>query len=177
LIVRFGASAFEGGNMYLSPPGQEKTIRKGVGDPGLMYAVTLSGSWWSLGPVDASSYITVIGDDVYVLASRDESDANKIYKINLKTNKTEKIVNSNVSRFRIIDNKLYYVKDEDNALYSSALDGTGEMKTMPCHGLTASTATYFTQPRRKQTNLNCTRSIRTGKTLLYGHRRSPASNC
>ncbi|GAB2716602.1 hypothetical protein GCM10027018_25510 [Paenibacillus thermoaerophilus] len=42
---------------------------------------------------DASS-AAVIGDDVYVLASRDESDANKIYKINLKTNKTEKIVNS-----------------------------------------------------------------------------------
>jgi hypothetical protein len=128
LIVRFGASAFEGGNIYLSPPGQEKTIRKGVGDPGLMYAVTSSGSTWSLIPDDASYYITVIGDDVYVLASRDKSDANKIYKINLKTNKTEKIVNSGVSRFRIIDNKLYYVKDEDKALYSSALDGTNEMK-------------------------------------------------
>ena len=126
LIVRLGFSAFEGGNLYLSPPGQEETKLKGIGDPDLMYAVTFSGTWSRVG--GDASYIAVIGDDVYVLASRDKSDANNIYKINLKTNQTEKIVNSSVSRFRVADDKLYYVKDEDNALYSSALDGTGEIK-------------------------------------------------
>jgi len=128
LIVKLGASAFEGGNLYLLPSGQDGTDRKAVGDPDLMYAVTSNGT--SMGaPRDADSSIAVSGDNVYVVASRkSSSDANKIYKINLKSNKTEKIVNSSVSRFRIIDNKLYYVKDKDNALYSSALDGTGEMK-------------------------------------------------
>jgi hypothetical protein len=126
LIVRLGASAFAGRNLYLSPQGQDGTNLKSVGDPNLMYAVTFNGMW-SLGGGDAS-YTAVIGDDAYVLASRSDTDANKIYKINLKTNKTEKIVGSSVSRFRLIDNKLFYVKDEDNALYSSALDGTGELK-------------------------------------------------
>jgi hypothetical protein len=128
LIVRFNASAFEGGNMYLSPPGQENTVRKSVGDPKLMYTVSLNGSSWSLRPDDPATYFDVVGEDVYVFASRDKSDANHIYKVNLKTNKTEKIVGSKVIRFRIIGNKLYYIKDEDKALYSSALDGTGEMK-------------------------------------------------
>ncbi|WP_175532517.1 kelch repeat-containing protein [Paenibacillus sp. yr247] len=41
---------------------------------------------------DAASSTTVIGDDVYVLATRGKSVANKIYKINLKTNKSDKIV-------------------------------------------------------------------------------------
>jgi len=127
LIVLQGASAFEGGNLYLSPPGQDGTNRKSVGDPKLMYAVTYDGTW-SLGPDSNASYIGVVGDDVYVLASRSETDANHIYKVNLKTNKTDKIVNSSIRSFRVINNKLYYVKNEDNALYTSALDGTGEMK-------------------------------------------------
>ncbi|UQZ87581.1 hypothetical protein SK3146_06883 [Paenibacillus konkukensis] len=127
LILRLGASAFEGGNLYLAPPGQDDTHGKRIGDPKLMYAATFNGSW-SLPTGGDAAYTAVIGDDVYVLASRSESDANNIYRINLETNATEKIVSSSVSRFRVIDNKLYYVKDKDNALYSSALDGTGEMK-------------------------------------------------
>ncbi|WP_409344955.1 DUF5050 domain-containing protein [Paenibacillus sp. MBLB4367] len=127
LIINLGASAFEGGNLYLSPSGQAGANRKGIGDPDLMYAVTSGGS--SLGVRrDAAPFIAVIGDDVYVLASRSNSDANNIYRINLKTNKSDKIVGSSVNWFRVIDSKVYYVKDEDNALYSSALDGTGEMK-------------------------------------------------
>ncbi|MDQ6422246.1 DUF5050 domain-containing protein [Paenibacillus sp. LHD-117] len=123
LIVRLGDSAFEGGNLRLSSAGKEKK----VGEPGLMYAVTLSGTQWSLGGGNAS-YIGINGDNAYVLASRDETDANKIYEINLKTNKTKKIVNSGVSWFQAIDNKLYYVKDKDKSLYSSDLDGANEMK-------------------------------------------------
>ncbi|WP_307439214.1 hypothetical protein [Paenibacillus sp. V4I3] len=46
----------------------------------------------------------VIGDDVYIRAtyadSKGYSDLNKIYKIELKTNETKKIVNTEVSRFR-----------------------------------------------------------------------------
>lgn len=127
LIVRLGAPAFAGRNLYLSPPDPDGTNLKPIGDPELMYAVTYNGTWL-LGPGDAASYTAVIEDNVYIVASRSDSDANHIYKINLKTNVTEKIVSSSISRFKMINNKLYYVKDEDNALYSSALDGTGEIK-------------------------------------------------
>lgn len=37
-------------------------------------------------------------------------------------------MDSCVGWFRVIDNKLYYVKDMDKALYSSNLDGTNERK-------------------------------------------------
>jgi hypothetical protein len=127
LIVELGLAALARGNLLLLPPGRDVTKPKSVGDPGVIYGAraTYNGDVENVG---VASSIAVKGDDVYVLASRSESDANKIYKINLKTNKTEKIVGSIVSWFKIIDNKLYYVKDKDNALYSSALDGTGEMK-------------------------------------------------
>lgn len=123
LIVRHGASAFEGGNLSLFSAGNSLK----VGDPSLMYAVTLSGNQWSLGGGKAS-YMAVDGDNAYVLASRDESDANNIYEINMKTNKTQKVVNSSVGWFQLIDKKLYYVKDTDQSLYSSELDGKNEAK-------------------------------------------------
>ncbi|NOU98823.1 DUF5050 domain-containing protein [Paenibacillus planticolens] len=127
LIISLGASAFEGGNLYLSPSGHDGTNGKSIGDPDLKYAVTFNVTSSGVRN-DTATSLAVRGDDVFVLASRSSSDANHIYKISLKTNKTDKIVNSSVSGFRVIDNKLYYVKDEDNALYSSTLDGTGEMK-------------------------------------------------
>lgn len=127
LIVLQGASAFEGGNLYLLPPGLDGTNRKGVGDPGVKYGVHATYNGGGEG-YSSDSSTAVIGDDVYVLASRGQSDANKINKINLKTNKGTMIVDTSVSWFRIINNKLYYVKDKDKALYSSTLDGTGEIK-------------------------------------------------
>lgn len=114
------------GNLYLSPQGKEGMGRMGVGDPNLRYlwhAVDSGGLTRG-----GNSTAAVIGDDVYVMASRDQSDLNRIYKINLKTRQTEKVVNTSVSWFRMIFNKLYYVKDADHLLYSSALDGTGETK-------------------------------------------------
>lgn len=125
LIVRLGASAFEGGNLYWSTPGDDPAKRERVGDPDLMYAVTFGNDSVSLG---TPSYIGVSGDDAYVFASRSDNDANHVYRIHLKTNETKKAVDSNVSWFRDIDDKLYYVKTEDRALYSSALDGKGETK-------------------------------------------------
>jgi len=122
VVVRLGAEAFEGSNLYFS---EGESSRK-LGGPGLMYGVTYDG-WWSLGGVDAS-HMEVVGEDVYIIASHDPSDANKLYRINLDTNKTEKVVNSSISRFRVIDKKLYYIKDEDHTLYSSEMDGAGERK-------------------------------------------------
>jgi hypothetical protein len=45
LIVQQGASAFEGGNLYLLPSGQEEANRKKVGDPNLKFAVMFNGTW------------------------------------------------------------------------------------------------------------------------------------
>jgi len=127
LIVPKGAAAYERGNLYLLPPGLNGTSRKSVGDSGVLYGshVTYSGDVENVANTSSTS---VIGDDVYVLASHVQSDVNKIYKINLKTNNSTMILDTSVNWFRIINNKLYYVKDKDNALYSSTLDGTGEIK-------------------------------------------------
>lgn len=113
-----------GGYMYLLQPGQDETNGKivGGGEPNMkMYANQAPRSV----PSTAAS---VVGDDVYVLCSNGPTEQNSLCKINLKTNKSDTIVNSGIGSFRIIHNKLYYVKDEDNTLYSSTLDGTGEMK-------------------------------------------------
>lgn len=112
-----------GGYMYLSQPGQDETNSKIVGGDSnvKMYANQVHRSV----PSTAAS---VVGDDLFVLCLRGPANQNLLCKINLKTNKSDTIVNTSVSSFLIINNKLYYVKDEDNALYSSALDGTGEMK-------------------------------------------------
>ncbi|SDE68311.1 hypothetical protein SAMN02799630_06077 [Paenibacillus sp. UNCCL117] len=76
LIILHGASAFEGGNLYLSPPGQDGN-RKRIGDSGVKYGVHAMYSGGGEG-YRADSSTAVIEDDVYLLASRDDSDANKI---------------------------------------------------------------------------------------------------
>lgn len=127
LIVKSGDDYDQStGTLYLEQPGQEITNRKPVGDLEVKYAKYVKRSGYFTG-YSIITPTTVLGDDVYVLCAPRPTGFNTIYKINLKTNKTEKVVSS-VSWFKIIDNKLYYVKDDDNALYSSGLDGTGETK-------------------------------------------------
>ncbi|UJF35901.1 DUF5050 domain-containing protein [Paenibacillus hexagrammi] len=125
LYINLGASAFEGGNLYLSND-SDGTNRKTIGEQKLMYGVVNGGA-----ARDAASSLAVVGDDVYVIATGMNSSgsaASEIYRINLKTNKTEKIVNSSVTQFQIIGQKLYFVKYDDDLLYESALDGSGEVK-------------------------------------------------
>lgn len=126
LFINLGADN-DSGNLYLVPPSQDRTNRKTVGDPNLKFAQHAARSK-GFAPLGANTATTVVGDDAYVLCSPNLSEPNFIYKINLKTDKTEKLINSGVSWFRIIDNRLYYVKDQDNALYTSAQDGTNELK-------------------------------------------------
>ncbi|MFC4775779.1 DUF5050 domain-containing protein [Paenibacillus sp. GCM10023252] len=126
LIIRQGTSAFEGGNLSIWPPGQDMMNSKRVGDSDGRYGVHANYNGGESYAPDSST--TVIGDDVYVLASVGQKDINKILKINLKTNKSYKILDTSVSWFWIMDNKLYYVKDENKSLYSSTLNGTNETK-------------------------------------------------
>lgn len=107
------------GNLYLIQPNQENANRKSVGEESLRFAEHATND------KVPSTATTVVGDDAYVLYS---NGSNFIYKINIKTDKTEKVVNSGVNWFRIINGKLYYVKSETSLLYSSSLDGSGETK-------------------------------------------------
>ncbi|QAY66402.1 DUF5050 domain-containing protein [Paenibacillus protaetiae] len=126
LLIYQGASAFEGSNLRLLSTADDPETGKSIGEAGINYGVHIKYSFGTALTPDPST--TVMGDDLYILASRQENNINQIHKIDLKTNTTEVIIQSAVSSFRIIGNKLYYTQDEDGALYSSALDGTGKTK-------------------------------------------------
>ncbi|NRF93069.1 DUF5050 domain-containing protein [Paenibacillus frigoriresistens] len=134
LIIGLGPNDWED-NLSLAASGQKNQLGKAVGNPNLLYGrhVDRGNSSFIVDGIGTGDFAAVIGDDVYIMASTNNSsngysDWNKIYKIDLKTNETKKIVNTEVRRFRILGDKLYYVKDADNALYSSTLEGTGERK-------------------------------------------------
>ncbi|WP_426446003.1 DUF5050 domain-containing protein [Paenibacillus sp. S-38] len=118
------------GNMYLLPKGEKNPYDHPAGDPKFYYGwqISMDGEARSF---SGSSSSTVIGDHVYVIATPSEVQEdrlNRIYRVNLKTNKTELLVNSEVIGFKIIKDQLYYVKTADRLLYSSNLDGSGEQK-------------------------------------------------
>ncbi|KRF43569.1 DUF5050 domain-containing protein [Paenibacillus sp. Soil787] len=130
IIANDGNPPFAG-NLSLMPSGQDRSSIKLLGSPDMMYGrhVTVDTNSVGVGGDDGS--MTVVGDSVYVMGAtypKDNSNLNNIYKINHQTGTSVKVVNASVSRFRVIDNKLYYVKDADNALYRSEMDGTGELK-------------------------------------------------
>ncbi|AOY76552.1 DUF5050 domain-containing protein [Clostridium formicaceticum] len=116
-----------GNNLLFVASGQDPEEGRVVGDPYLLYG-------WHVGATGGyrpDYFTTIIGEEVYLLASRypiENNDLNKIYKINLNTNTTTRITDFAVRDFKIINNKLYYVKDADAYLYTSNLDGTNEHK-------------------------------------------------
>ncbi|NEW08341.1 DUF5050 domain-containing protein [Paenibacillus sp. SYP-B3998] len=119
-----------GNNLSWIPKGEEPAHGKKVGDPNLIYGWHIVDNRPGRG-FGGDRSTTIIGDDAYLLGSPypvETGDLNNVYKINLKTNETEKITHSELANFKIIDNKLYYVKDADHLLYSSDLDGTNEHK-------------------------------------------------
>ncbi|WP_281889945.1 DUF5050 domain-containing protein [Paenibacillus sp. YYML68] len=117
-----------GNNVVLVEQGQSVQDGKSVGSPELIYG------WRILNPPGYQrSYSTYAqGDHLYTLASAypvvADGDVNNIYRIDLTTYESTKVVNAAVRDFRIINDKLYYVKDSDNALYSSDLDGNHELQ-------------------------------------------------
>ncbi|NQX57513.1 DUF5050 domain-containing protein [Paenibacillus qinlingensis] len=130
IIVNEGNPPFAG-NLSLTPSGKDRSSAKLLGSSDIMYGRHLTVNTDSIGVGDDDGSLTVVGDSAYVMGSaipKNNSNLNNIYKINLQTGASLKLVNASVSRFRVLDNKLYYVKDADNALYRSDLDGTGEMK-------------------------------------------------
>jgi hypothetical protein len=118
ILIINNAITNEYGNLYF----KEGTNIKPVGDPDVLQFAQ------SITDENGLTATSVVGDHVYVLCRKGDSDSNFFYKINLKTNQTEKLIDSSVDWFRIANNKLYYVRSEDHNLYSSTLDGTREMK-------------------------------------------------
>ncbi len=108
----------------------DKDNRNKIGDSNLIYDWHINTKDQGIG-YNSSNSTTVIGNDVYVLASPypiGNEDLNRIYKVNLDTNETTKIIDFEVNDFKVINNKLYYIKSKDKSLYSSNLDGTNERK-------------------------------------------------
>ncbi|NHN33373.1 DUF5050 domain-containing protein [Paenibacillus agricola] len=119
-----------GNNLLWVPTGQDAKKGTSVGIPSLIYGWHIRDDGRGRG-FSGDLSTTIVGDDIYVLASSyptETGDLNKIYKINVTTNETEKIVNDEVSNFKIKNDKLYYVKDADHFLYSSNKDGTAEQQ-------------------------------------------------
>ncbi len=119
-----------GNNLRMVPAGQDDRQGTSVGNPDLIYGWHITNEGTSLS-FNSERSTTIIGEDVFVLASSypvGTGDSNNIYKINLKNNETERIIKAKVSNFKVLKNKLYYVKDADQYLYSSSLDGTNEQQ-------------------------------------------------
>lgn len=120
-----------GHNLMLVPAGDPSKNRVAWGDPNLIYGWHITEGETQSSYTNRGNSITVFGDSVYVLASSykaEKAELNRIYSVNLRTNETVRINNDAVSRFRIIDHKLYYVKDQDGYLYASNPDGTNERR-------------------------------------------------
>jgi hypothetical protein len=149
------------GNLYLVRANQPDAVSLPIGDPGLIYGWHLEfqpngGSGG--GVVDAG---TLIGHQVYVMASPSNGEnPNRIYSVNIDTNETVKIVDTSVSNYKIIANKLYYIKDSDHQLYSAGL--TERMKrsyhqVVQYPGTMLSRATFFIPFQKPMGSIPCTK--------------------
>lgn len=114
--IVFGLPA---GNMLLTQPGEDWSKGMPIGDPNVMYADQRGTNI----PFSAAG---ISGDNLYVLCSGGPGEQNNLCRINLKTNTTNLTIKSGIKAFRIMDNKLYFIRTEDDMLYSSTLDGSTE---------------------------------------------------
>jgi hypothetical protein len=133
LAISLGPNYWSG-NLSLVAPGPEDSGRLAVGDSNLVYGryVEREHSSFPVTGIGNGDSAEVRGDYIYIRASAESSeeinDLNQIYYIDLRTNETRKIVDVEVSQFRIFGERLYYVKAADHVLYSSELDGTDERR-------------------------------------------------
>lgn len=119
-----------GNNLELLKDGQKVHEGAPVGNPELIYG-------WSIRKLNGIGYgpvqsTVIVGGDAYVLASpypvEKDSEVNRIYRVNLATGETVKLIDADVRDFQISGDTLYYLKETDRALYSAKLDGTNERK-------------------------------------------------
>jgi len=115
-------------NLRLVPPGSSHDA-KSIGDPNLLYGWHAPDGGSTSFARTASS--AVRGNDVYVMATEfgfANNMRNHIYKIDVTSNQTVKVVQDAISEFAVRGTELYYNKQDDGYVYSSNLDGTNERK-------------------------------------------------
>jgi len=125
LIISHGVPP-GGGNLSLDLPDGTK---KGVGNPNLIYGWYIQSSEGGARAFAGEGSTTVVGDEVYILASVypvEAGSSNRLYKVNLKTNVTKKVIDQDIASFQLRNNKLFYIKSADGRVYSANLDGSGE---------------------------------------------------
>lgn len=122
-------------NLVLFDTDQKSEDGKHIGDPKLSYGwhVGLEGEQRIFGPNHST---TILGEDVYILASfypPEEGKLDQVYKVSLITNETTRLTDFSISDFKVMNNKLYYVKDGGKGLYTLNLDGTSEKRLSDDH--------------------------------------------
>ncbi|TCT14701.1 hypothetical protein EDC18_105183 [Natranaerovirga pectinivora] len=119
----------DGNNLEFLPSDKNQESRR-LGDSNLIYGWHIEIDEQTSG-FNGNNMTTVIEENVYIMASSyplENGDLNKIYNINLITNEIARVVDSSVNWFKIIEGKIYYIKDFDEDLYVANLDGTNEQK-------------------------------------------------
>ncbi|MCL2045346.1 MAG: DUF5050 domain-containing protein [Oscillospiraceae bacterium] len=121
-----------------SPPtGNNLFIRQGdgepvnVGDVGYLYGGDWNASKYTSGGSESRSLYLIDGD-IYLLAYSIASDSNPmasinskmgIYRVNISTNSTTRVIDANVKSFLIENDMIYYLDEADIRIYSVPLDG------------------------------------------------------
>ncbi|GAB6109501.1 DUF5050 domain-containing protein [Fusibacter bizertensis] len=92
-----------------------------VGNPDLTYGLYISRSGNSMSAMSNSDFC-LIDEDIYSLGFEGYYDENEtlsttgIYRVDIKTNETERICDDEVKMFKIVDNMIYFIGG-DNYLY------------------------------------------------------------
>lgn len=107
------------GNLMFMPLGGKYEDMIKIGNPKLLYTSDLELPAGKQGGIVYASA---------TLPPYENEEVNKIYQINITTNESTPITDFGVDSFKIINNKLYYVKSSDRHLYSANLDGSNEKK-------------------------------------------------
>ena len=121
-----------------SPPtGNNLFIRQGdgapvnVSDASYLYGGDWSASKYASGGSECRSLYLIDGD-IYLLAYSIASDSSSmasinskmgIYRVNIATNSTTRVIDANVKSFLIENNRIFYVDESDHRIYSIPLAG------------------------------------------------------
>lgn len=103
------------GNLKLVPKGKSDTDSTMIGSPNIYYV----------------NEMFSLGENIYVLGSENPFEnerSTNLYKVNILTHEHLKVIDSEIDSFKLMNNKLYYVKNADKHLYTSNIDGSDEKK-------------------------------------------------
>lgn len=122
-------------NLSLLPPeggaSPENPYGASISDPTMIYGWTIANTLQA-GTSYSKGDLEVAGTSVYILASPYSvstatlADANRIWRVDLKNGKQTAVSQEPVSKFKVTDKRILYVKSSDGLLYTSNLEGEQE---------------------------------------------------